>query len=65
MTAEATKRRRMPSMGEAMKQATKLGLTVISASASVDGWSLTFANGQDAQPSSSNVWDEVLKRDAH
>jgi hypothetical protein len=51
-------------MADAMKQAIKLGLTVTGATASSDGWSLTFANGTEVQPSG-NPWDEVLQRDTH
>jgi hypothetical protein len=69
VTTEATKerqrRRHMPSMARAIRQALKAGLNIASASASLDGWSLTFANGEEVQASSSNPWDEVLQRDAH
>jgi hypothetical protein len=68
VTIEATKerrrRRRMPSISEAIRQAEKAGKTVVAYTVSDDGVSLTFAGGTEAKPFG-NPWDEVLQRDAH
>jgi hypothetical protein len=63
--AQRPRRRRMPSMATAIRQAEKAGKAVSGATIHGDGSvSLTFTNAPDA-PSSGNPWDEVLKHDAH
>jgi hypothetical protein len=58
------RRRRVPSMAAAIRQAERAGKAVSSATVRPDGSvSLTFANGI-APPSLANPWDEVLQHDA-